>query len=380
MKADYIKFRFDDKRACERFLDLLVNAQELFDKGRIIEGVGALTSIEKIELKHENPDRDHMRHAAVQLLSIVLPKHPEAISTLNPQVLSMVARISSTFLKEKAYGLLAVGYKAIPSARAEFDEIVDILLGLLKKYPFCDSFAYAIYPLLENLMKILKGTNSPRMADIISYIKKNFLYFEDDHYRKKLIELLESAGDLSGARDLEQSFSDRIETSAETEISIGIYVYDDRFFPTRTQIIKVIKILYEFGIIDEAGRDVLMTDIFSQHFDEDGYLIFSEEDTMTFRYKLKNEFSQLAEYGELILSLPEEIYERENNEEWRPTDLRYKDRTPCFTILSFFYPESKGIDLVEDKKYPAITSDLLQKLSDTLNHRVVFGYIPDDFD
>nr|MDO8084451.1 hypothetical protein [Candidatus Sigynarchaeum springense]MDO8118549.1 hypothetical protein [Candidatus Sigynarchaeota archaeon] len=202
--SKYFEFDFGERHVMGKLRQIIENAARLYDAGNVIDGFNVLGMIDHIELKSEEPDRGKMRFTAVKFLADVLPKHPEAIASQGPQVMELIKKISTPFLREKAYGFLAASYKDIPEANQAFEQVLDILFNLLKKYPISDLFA--IVPLLENVLKIVKGSNSPYLAKIIGFIKENFPAIEDNDYKIRFIKMLTSVEDFKGAKELAKAF------------------------------------------------------------------------------------------------------------------------------------------------------------------------------
>lgn len=200
----YFEFTFDEKSAMNKLKTVIENAARLYEAGNVVEGWKVLSMIDGIELKAEEPDRGKMRFSAVKFLADVLPKHPEAIETQGPQVMELIKKISTPFLREKAYCFLATGYKNVPQASAAFEQVLDILFTLLKKYPTTDLFA--IVPLLENILKILKGTSSPHLAQAIAFIKETFPAIDDNDYKIRFIKMLTFVEDFRGSKELAKTF------------------------------------------------------------------------------------------------------------------------------------------------------------------------------
>jgi bifunctional DNA-binding transcriptional regulator/antitoxin component of YhaV-PrlF toxin-antitoxin module len=212
--SKYFEFDFGEKNVMGKLKQFLESAAKLYEAGNVTEGFKILAMIDGIELKSEEPDRGKMRFTAIKFLADVLPKHPEAIVTQGPQVMELIKKISTPFLREKAYGFLAMGYKNVPAANAVFEQVLDILFGLLKKYPTTDLFA--IVPLLENILKIVKGTSSPHLAQAIAYINENFAAIEDNDYKIRFIKMLTSVEDFRGSKELAKAFkAQTTEGSAE---------------------------------------------------------------------------------------------------------------------------------------------------------------------
>ncbi len=57
------------------------------------------------------------------------------------------------------------------------------------------------------------------------------------------------------------------------DFTLAIFVNDKDFVPSRSQLIKVASILFKVGVVDEAGRDDLMTKIYSEEYDDDGNIV-----------------------------------------------------------------------------------------------------------
>ncbi len=202
--SKYFEFEFGERQVMGKLKQVLENAVKLYDAGNVVDGLKVLAMIDGIELKSEEPDRGKMRFTIVKFLADVLPKHPDAIVTQGPQVMELIKKISTPFLREKAYGFLAAGYRNVPEANQAFEQVLDILFNLLKKYPITDLFA--IVPLLENIIKIVKGTNSPHLAKIIAFINENFPDIEDNDYKIRFIKMLTSVEDFRGAKELAKAF------------------------------------------------------------------------------------------------------------------------------------------------------------------------------
>ncbi len=212
--SKYFEFDFGEKNVMGKLKQILENAAKLYDAGNVTEGLKVLAMIDGIELKSEEPDRGKMRFTVVKFLADVIPKHPEAVATQGPQVMELIKKISTPFLREKAYGFLAMGYKNVKEANEPFEQVLDILFSLLKKYPTTDLFA--IVPLLENILKIVKGTSSPHLAQAIAYINENFAAIEDNDYKIRFIKMLTSVENFKGAKELAKAFkAQTTEGSAE---------------------------------------------------------------------------------------------------------------------------------------------------------------------
>ncbi|MEX2681129.1 MAG: hypothetical protein Q6373_005985 [Candidatus Sigynarchaeota archaeon] len=202
--SKYFEFDFGERHVMGKLRQIIENAARLYEAGNFVEGFKVLGMIDGIELKSEEPDRGKMRFTAVKFLADALSKHPEAIATQGSQVMELIKKINTPFLREKAYGFLAAGYKNIPEASQAFEQVLDILFNLLKRYPTTDLFA--IVPLLESIIKIVKGTKSPHLAKVIGYIKENFPAIEDNDYKIRFIKMLTSLEDFKGAKELAKAF------------------------------------------------------------------------------------------------------------------------------------------------------------------------------
>jgi bifunctional DNA-binding transcriptional regulator/antitoxin component of YhaV-PrlF toxin-antitoxin module len=202
--SKYFEFEFGEKNVTGKVKQVLENAAKLYEVGNVTDGLKVLAMIDGIELKSEEPDRGKMRFTVVKFLADVLPKHPEAVATQGSQVMELIKKISTPFLREKAYGFLAMGYKNVPSANAAFEQVLDILFTLLKKYPTTELFA--VVPLLENILKNVRGSTSPHLAQAIAYINENFAAIDDNDYKIRFIKMLTSVDDFKGAKELAKTF------------------------------------------------------------------------------------------------------------------------------------------------------------------------------
>jgi len=200
----YIEFEFSEKQVMSKMRQYLEEASKLYDNGNAADGFNVLNMIEAIELKVEEPDRGKIRLTAVKFLVDMIAKHPEAMETQMQRAMEITTKIGTRYLQERAYSFIAAAYKQIPGGEAGFEQLLDILFGLLSKYHVTE--LYAIISLLETIIKLLQGTSSPHVAKIIEYIKEKFTKIDDNDYKIRFIKMLTSLEAFDDARNLGKEF------------------------------------------------------------------------------------------------------------------------------------------------------------------------------
>nr|MDO8113426.1 hypothetical protein [Candidatus Sigynarchaeota archaeon] len=202
----YIEFDFGEKPVIGKMRQILENAFKLYESGNTNDGLKMLDMVDAIELKAEEPDRGKMRMTVVKFLADVLPKHPEAVPIQMLRVMELVKKISTRYLQERAYGFVANAYKQMPQGSAGFEQTLDTLFTLLNRYQVSE--LYAIISMLETIVKLVQGTNSPHLATTIAYIKDKFAKIDDNDYKIRFIKTLTSLDDFKGAKELAKQFKE----------------------------------------------------------------------------------------------------------------------------------------------------------------------------
>jgi bifunctional DNA-binding transcriptional regulator/antitoxin component of YhaV-PrlF toxin-antitoxin module len=202
--SKYFEFDFADRHLLTKLRQIIENANQLYEAKNFDEGIKILEMVETIELKEDEPDRSKMRVTVIKYLSEILPANPEAVAEQVPYVLEMIKKISSRYLQEKGYTLLASACKQSEQGYPYFDQIMDVLFGMLLKYQTTE--LYAIISLLESLIKLARGTTSPFVQKLVEYIKEKFDQIDDNDYKVRFIKLLTSLEAYTDAKELGKAF------------------------------------------------------------------------------------------------------------------------------------------------------------------------------
>ena len=202
--SKYFEFDFADRHLLTKLRQIIENANQLYEAKNFDEGIKILEMVETIELKEDEPDRSKMRVTVIKYLSEILPANPEAVAEQVPYVLEMIKKISSRYLQEKGYTLLASACKQSEQGYPYFDQIMDVLFGMLLKYQTTE--LYAIISLLESLINLVRGTTSPFVQKLVEYIKEKFDQIDDNDYKVRFIKELTFLEAYTDAKELGKTF------------------------------------------------------------------------------------------------------------------------------------------------------------------------------
>ena len=202
--SKYFEFDFADRHLLTKLRQIIENANQLYEAKNFAEGIKILEMVETIELKEDEPDRSKMRVTVIKYLSEILPANPEAVAEQVPDVLEMIKKISSRYLQEKGYTLLASACKQSEQGYPYFDQIMDVLFGMLLKYQTTE--LYAIISLLESLINLVRGTTSPFVQKLVEYIKEKFDQIDDNDYKVRFIKELTFLEAYTDAKELGKTF------------------------------------------------------------------------------------------------------------------------------------------------------------------------------
>ncbi|MHA1369360.1 MAG: hypothetical protein ACTSRA_06560, partial [Promethearchaeota archaeon] len=175
----YFEFPLD-RKISNKVRQIIENSYNLYEAGSIADAFNVLKMIDNIELKEEEPTRSKIRIAILHFISDVLPRNPQVFLKQLPDFKNIVQKMSSKFLKEKGYALLARGCKEI-KAWDQLDNIIGILFTLLEEYSNNEMFA--IISLLELIIDLIHDTDSQYAEKVAEYIKNKFDVIQDFDYK-----------------------------------------------------------------------------------------------------------------------------------------------------------------------------------------------------
>ncbi len=207
--AKYFEFDFAERPVMGKVKQVLENAHKLYSASNYSDGFKVLGMIETIELKEEEPDRSKMRIAVVKFLNDMLPKDVDASIIQWPMVKDLyIDKANSRYLREKGYALMADAWKRVSDekARPYFEQVMATLFEMLGKYQVMEM--YAIMSLLETIMKLVKGTQSPYLGKFIDYLKDVFNRVEDVDYKIRFIRMLTDLEAFKEAKGLAKTFKE----------------------------------------------------------------------------------------------------------------------------------------------------------------------------
>ncbi|MFX0098926.1 MAG: hypothetical protein ACFFCS_05045 [Candidatus Hodarchaeota archaeon] len=216
----YFEYDLMEKKAPNEVRKYIENSYKLYKSGNYNDGLKILEMIDNIELKEEEPDRSKMRLTIINYLADILPKFPAAVSSQVPAILEISKKISSRYLQEKAYGLIALVCKDLKHWEY-FDQIVEILYNLLLKYS--DTEMFGIISLLEITVFMIADTPSKFIDDYKNYILSKFDIITDFDYKIRVIQFLNEMNCFKEARELASSIKkDTLEGSHERRLVLDI--------------------------------------------------------------------------------------------------------------------------------------------------------------
>nr|MDO8119394.1 hypothetical protein [Candidatus Sigynarchaeota archaeon] len=205
----YFDFDFAERPVMGKMKQVLENALQLYTSSNYSDGFKVLRMIEGIELKEEEPDRSKMRIAVVKFLNDMLPRDVDASVIQWPMVKDLyIDKANSRYLREKGYALMADGWKKVNDEKAKpyFEQVMSTLFEMLGKYQITEM--YAIISLLETIMKLVKGTQSPHVGKLIDYFKGAFNQVDDIDYKIRFIRMLTELEAFKDAKDLARAFKE----------------------------------------------------------------------------------------------------------------------------------------------------------------------------
>lgn len=204
--GEYFEFEFTERGVAGRVKQVLENAYSLYESGNYADGLKILEMIEKIELKDEEPDRSKMRMGIVKFITSMAVKYPAVTASQVPTAFEMIDKINSRFLKEKAYWVVGNACKRLDDAKDMFDKVLGVLFAALSRYQNTDM--YAIVPLLEQVLKLVSGVDTPYTARIKEFMIEKFSQTDDVDYKMRIIRLLTSMDAFAEASALGRQFKE----------------------------------------------------------------------------------------------------------------------------------------------------------------------------
>ncbi|MHA1697534.1 MAG: hypothetical protein ACTSWN_01695 [Promethearchaeota archaeon] len=208
----YFEFPLD-RKISNKVRQIIENSYNLYEAGSIADAFNVLKMIDNIELKEEEPTRSKIRIAILHFISDVLPRNPQVFLKQLPDFKNIVQKMSSKFLKEKGYALLARGCKEI-KAWDQLDNIIGILFTLLEEYSNNEMFA--IISLLELIIDLIHDTDSQYAEKVAEYIKNKFDVIQDFDYKIRCLRYLIEIEKFKDVRMLAKKIKDETtEGSAE---------------------------------------------------------------------------------------------------------------------------------------------------------------------